>query len=100
MPGDRAPAAGLSGVADEQLSVAPSDLRYEQAISQLEAVVARLEGGELPLEDALRLFERGVALARHCAAQLDAAERQVEILSLDDEGRPVLRPLPLAEEGA
>lgn len=95
MSGDGAPAAGLSDA-----SVAPGDLKYEQAVAQLEAVVGRLEGGDLPLEDALRLFERGVALARHCAAQLDAAERQVELLSLDEEGRPVLRPLPLVEEGA
>jgi exodeoxyribonuclease VII small subunit len=85
LPGDGAPAA---------------ELTYEQAVSELEAVVARLEGGDLPLEEALRLFERGVALARHCAGRLEAAERQVELLSLDEEGRPVLRPLPMAEEGA
>jgi exodeoxyribonuclease VII small subunit len=88
LPGDGAAAAE------------PDRLSYEQAVAELEAVVARLEGGDLALEEALRLFERGVALARHCAAQLDAAERQVELLSLDEEGRPVLRPLPLAEEGA
>jgi len=53
---------------------------FEQALGELEAVVERLEHGELPLEDALRQFERGVELARTCQASLQRAEQKVEIL--------------------
>jgi exodeoxyribonuclease VII small subunit len=53
---------------------------FEHALGELEAVVERLEHGELPLEDALRQFERGVELARICQASLQQAEQKVEIL--------------------
>jgi exodeoxyribonuclease VII small subunit len=55
-------------------------LAFEQALAELEAVVERLEHGELPLEDALRQFERGIELARSCEASLRQAEQKVEIL--------------------
>ncbi len=53
---------------------------FEQALGELEAVVERLEHGELPLEEALKQFERGVELARGCEASLKQAEQRVEIL--------------------
>jgi exodeoxyribonuclease VII small subunit len=53
---------------------------FEQALGELEAVVERLEHGELPLEEALRQFERGIELTRSCQASLQAAEQRVEIL--------------------
>lgn len=53
---------------------------FEQALAELEALVARLEGGDVPLDEALMLFERGVALTRHCQASLQAAQHKVEIL--------------------
>ena len=53
---------------------------FEQALGELEAVVERLEHGELPLEEALRQFERGIELARSCEASLRQAEQKVEIL--------------------
>ncbi len=55
-------------------------LDFEQALSELEAVVERLEHGELPLEGALKQFERGIELARSCQTSLKAAEQRVEIL--------------------
>ncbi len=55
-------------------------LDFEQALAQLETVVERLEHGELPLDDALKQFERGIELARDCQASLKAAEQRVEIL--------------------
>ena len=55
-------------------------LDFEQALGELEAVVERLEHGELPLEEALKQFERGVELARSCQAALKQAEQKVEIL--------------------
>jgi exodeoxyribonuclease VII small subunit len=53
---------------------------FEQALGELEAVVDRLEHGELPLEDALKQFERGIELARACQGALKQAEQRVEIL--------------------
>jgi exodeoxyribonuclease VII small subunit len=53
---------------------------FEQALSELEGLVERLERGDLPLDEALKAFERGVALTRHCQACLQAAQQKVEIL--------------------
>ena len=59
-------------------AAAPFD--FEQAMADLEGVVARLEQGDVPLEEALKAFERGVALTRACQEALAAAEQKVEIL--------------------
>ena len=56
----------------------PAD--FEQALAELESLVERLEHGDLPLDEALRTFERGVALTRQCQASLQAAQQKVEIL--------------------
>lgn len=53
---------------------------FEQALSELESLVQRLERGDLPLDEALKHFERGVALTRHCQTCLKAAQQKVEIL--------------------
>lgn len=53
---------------------------FEQAMAELEGVVARLEQGDVPLEEALQAFERGVTLTRACQEALTAAEQKVEIL--------------------
>ena len=53
---------------------------FETALAELEALVERLERGDLQLEDALRSFERGVQLTRHCQTALTAAQQKVEIL--------------------
>jgi exodeoxyribonuclease VII small subunit len=53
---------------------------FESALERLEAIVERLEGGELPLEEALSAFEEGVTLSRRCSAELEAAERRIEQL--------------------
>ncbi len=54
---------------------------FESALEQLEQRVRKLEGGDVPLEQALELFEEGVALARTCHEQLEAAESRVAALS-------------------
>lgn len=69
----------------------PRTLDFEQALGELETVVERLEHGELPLEEALKQFERGVELARSCQASLEQAEQKVAILlkkSSDAEPEP------------
>ena len=54
---------------------------FEAAVSRLEEIVTSLERGDVPLEDALKLFEEGTALCRECTALLDQAEQQVKILT-------------------
>ncbi|MGE5234793.1 MAG: exodeoxyribonuclease VII small subunit [Acidobacteriota bacterium] len=53
---------------------------FEDALAQLEDVVAKLEDDSVGLEEALRLFERGVKLARRCRTQLESVEKRVEQL--------------------
>ncbi|MCJ7513832.1 MAG: exodeoxyribonuclease VII small subunit [Anaerolineales bacterium] len=57
---------------------------FEQAFDELGSVVTRLETGELPLEEALALFERGQELAAVCAHLLDKAELRLKTLARDD----------------
>jgi len=59
---------------------------FEASLEELEKVVKELEGGDLPLERSLELFERGVSLSEACRKQLEAAETRVEIL-LRKEGK-------------
>ena len=59
---------------------ATADSSFEQNIAELEAIVQKLEHGELALDDALQQFERGVALARLSQQQLQQAEQKVQIL--------------------
>ena len=72
---------------------------FEQALVELESLVERLEHGDLPLDEALRTFERGVALTRHCQACLQAAQQKVEIL-LKRSGQPEIEPFQESGEGS
>jgi len=62
---------------------------FESALKALEEIVAKLEGGTLPLEEALGLFEEGIKLSSFCNEKLTEAERKVEILLKDQSGRLV-----------
>jgi exodeoxyribonuclease VII small subunit len=64
---------------------------FEESLAELEQVVDALEQGSLPLEEALRLFERGVQLARASQTALRDAEQKVQIL-LEKNGEPTLKP--------
>lgn len=61
---------------------------FEAAIAELETIVRKLEEGDLPLDTSLKLYERGVQLSRFCHAQLEEAERRIEILNERGELRP------------
>ena len=74
----------------------PQSPEFEQALAELEALVERLERGDLPLEEALSTFERGVELTRHCQNSLKAAQQRVEIL-LKRDGRPETEPFDVPE---
>jgi len=54
--------------------------QFESALKELEEIVTAMERGDLPLDEALKTFERGVALTRHCQTSLKAAQQKVEIL--------------------
>lgn len=75
-------------------------LSFESALEQLEGTVGRLEAGDMPLEEALDLFESGVQLSRRCSATLDAAEQRVEMLVADraDAGNPVVEDFETDDE--
>ncbi len=64
---------------------------FEQALSELEAVVEQLESGELSLEQSLQRFERGIALTRACQRSLAEAEQRVKVL-METDGRERLAP--------
>jgi exodeoxyribonuclease VII small subunit len=68
----------------------PTIKDFEAAIAELETIVRKLEDGDLTLEGSLQLYERGVQLSRFCHAQLENAERRIEVLN--DRGEP--RPAP------
>jgi exodeoxyribonuclease VII small subunit len=58
----------------------PRETGFEAALAELEQLVARMEGGDLPLDEALKGFERGVQLTRECQSALQAAQQKVQIL--------------------
>jgi len=61
---------------------------FEAAIAELETIVRKLEEGDLPLEQSLALYERGVQLSRFCHARLEEAEHRIEILNERGELKP------------
>ena len=61
---------------------------FEAAISELETIVKKLEEGELPLEQSLELYERGMKLSRFCHSRLEEAERRIEVLNERGELKP------------
>ena len=68
------------------------NLKFEEALARLEGIVTRLEGGDLPLEEALGVFEDGVRLTRHCSRRLSEAERKVSLLMKNAQGQLEERP--------
>jgi exodeoxyribonuclease VII small subunit len=79
---------------------------FEDALQQLEQIVQKLEKGELPLEESLKLYEEGIRLSRLCHGKLEEAEGKIEMLMkdargealLDKDGRPKTKPLPRSED--
>ena len=72
---------------------------FESAIAELESIVKSLEEGDLALEKSLQLFERGVQLSRFCHAQLEEAEKRIELLNDRGELRPAPASLGVEPEG-
>ena len=59
---------------------------FEKSLAELVQIVGKLEGGDLPLEESLELFEKGIKLSRECRERLTKAERRIEILMKDADG--------------
>ena len=60
---------------------------FESSLADLEKIVAQLENGDMPLEESLKLFEAGVKLSRDCRQRLADAERRIEVLMKDGDGK-------------
>ena len=68
---------------------------FETSMRELEALVERLERGDLPLEDSIRIFEEGMRLSAQCRQELDTAESKVQILLKQRDGSMKAEPFPL-----
>lgn len=73
-------------------------LKFEDALARLETIVAELENGDLPLDDSLKIFEEGIKLSKTCLKMLDDAERKVQIMVQEKDGRKRLRALTIEDE--
>ena len=72
---------------------------FEASLEALERIVQQLESGDLPLEKSLELFEQGIRLSRECQDRLTQAERRIEILMRDNQGRPVTSAFNQPDDG-
>jgi exodeoxyribonuclease VII small subunit len=82
--------AGSNEASEPQTSASAAPVSYEAALAELEALVGRMEGGALSLEDSLDAYRRGATLVAFCQQQLEKVEQQVRVL--DGES---LKPLPV-----
>ena len=61
-----------------------NEISFEQALARLEQIVKALEGGNVPLEDLIKLFDEGTSLVKLCTERLDKAEEKVKLLQMKD----------------
>jgi exodeoxyribonuclease VII small subunit len=73
-------------------------IKFEDAMARLETIVAELEKGDLSLDESLKIFEEGVKLSKTCLKMLDDAERKVEVLIQDKDGKKRLRAFTIDDE--
>src|SRR5439155_655687 len=71
---------------------------FEKAFQELEEIVKRLESEELPLDESLQLFEKGIRLSRFCNQKLEEVEKKIELILADSKGQPVVEPFEPEEE--
>ena len=76
----------------------PKKADFERSLQRLEEVVKRLESANLPLDEAMKLFEEGVELTRDCQKQLEQAEGRVEILLKKADGKIAAEPFEAEDE--
>ena len=73
-------------------------VKFEQAMARLESIVAELEKGDLPLDESLKIFEEGIRLSKNCLKVLEEAERKIEVLVQDNNGKKQLRAFSSADD--
>ena len=65
-------------------------MSFEKKLNRLEEIVQKMESGEMPLDDSLKLFEEGVKLSRECHKELDSAEQKVKkLVGVDNDGKAI-----------
>lgn len=72
--------------------------KFEDSLARLETIVTELERGELPLDESLKIFEEGIKLSKTCLKILDDAERKVEILVQEKDGKKRIQAFSPGEE--
>jgi exodeoxyribonuclease VII small subunit len=73
------------------------ELNFEEAVNRLEEIVSRLENGDVPLEQAIELFQQGMRLSHLCSQKLDLVERKIEAL-IEEDGVLTKKPFTGAAE--
>jgi exodeoxyribonuclease VII small subunit len=66
-------------------------VKFEQAMARLEAIVGELERGDLPLDESLKIFEEGIRLSKSCLKVLEDAEKKVQVLVQEKNGKKKLQ---------
>jgi exodeoxyribonuclease VII small subunit len=79
------------------MAARPRSNEFEKAFQQLEKIVQRLEGEELPLDESLHLFVEGIRLSRFCHQRLEEVEKKIETILADAKGQPVTEPFDTGE---
>jgi exodeoxyribonuclease VII small subunit len=74
-------------------------MKFEESMQELEEIVRKMETRNLPLDDALNLFEKGVKLSRLCSKKLEAAQSKIEILTKSKGGELLTQPFCIKQEG-
>jgi len=75
-----------------------AEKKFEKAMERLEEIVENLEGGELSLEDSLKVFEEGMKLARFCSHKLEEAEKKVTLLIRESDEKYTQAPFEIEEQ--
>ncbi len=75
-------------------------VKFEQAMARLEVIVSELEKGDLPLDESLKIFEEGIRLSKNCLKILEEAERKVEVLVQDTDGKRKIHAYSLEKDEA
>jgi exodeoxyribonuclease VII small subunit len=80
--------ASLPVVKSGVMTIAIDELSFENALKELETIVARLETGDVALDESITLYTRGEALRSQCQARLKDAQARIEKITLDPDGKP------------
>lgn len=93
LPAPPLPATARGKVNERRDETSIDELPFDKALARLEALADKLEGGDIPLEDALAVYEEAVGLFRHCSGRLAGVEQRLEKLTDDLDGTLATEPL-------